>query len=201
MRLTLKNKTLSWPYLLFGVVTSFCYFGVALGANVIRTPAKLYGSAYSVKLKVVKGDFEWVLPMWVKPDQKKSSLDPGIMRLMGWTGARFEFDQVSLSGTRLPILKFESGKADWFASREFTKNCCAGVIGQDILSQFVTRFDPRTPVHILWTQIYGEVHPAPVTPASSLSSLFNIQSKMFGRRDLSQTPYVLDLRQKEIRFE
>ncbi len=136
---------------------SFFYFGISAFAagelNSFRTPAKLYGSAYSVKILLKRKGFDYLVPVWVKPDQKESTLDQSLLLDLGWVYPDLKADSVSLSGARIDIVRFKNLKSDWFVSDHFGKSCCHGVIGQDILKDFVVRFDPNSPVHLEWTRI------------------------------------------------
>lgn len=188
----------------FSVFLCWIFFSLSLDSsaqNSVRTPARRMGAAYSVKIKLVKNEFDWVVPVWVKPDQKESTLDPGLMRLLGWPNVPFEFDEVSMSGHRLQIKRLGTQKSDWYASTEFTKNCCAGVLGQDVLSQFVVRFSPKDPVHLIWTHVAEADRTPKMISDQLLKGLFQVGSSKIGSRDFSKTPYVLDFRKKEILFE
>jgi hypothetical protein len=172
----------------------------------VRTPAKQIGSAYHVKIKIKKGDFEWVIPVWVKPDEKVSYLDPAIMRLLGWPAREpFEVDEVSIGGAAVRISRFGTGNSDWYDSPEFSKSCCAGVLGQDVLRFFLITFVPKSPTHLEWKQlpdapIPGD-EPAFFQSQQELKGLFSLESAKYKTYDLSRVSYVLDPRAKQVIFK
>lgn len=173
-----------------------------------RTPAKMYGRAYSVKLSLKRKGFEYVVPVWVKPDQKESSLDKSLLSDMGWVYADLKAEEASISGERIEQLIFKNQKSDWAAPPRFKKICCYGVIGQDILKDFEVRFDPRPPAHLEWTRIvHHGVSDAKKTKifADMTKLLFSIQSETFNlkgeKMDLSKTPFTFNWSAKELEFE
>ncbi|NDG83895.1 MAG: hypothetical protein EBX52_02530 [Proteobacteria bacterium] len=173
-----------------------------------RTPATRYGSAYSVKVTLVGDDGIFVVPMWVKPDQKTSVLDPGQLSFMGWNPKNLRAKDVILSVEHLGAWSFQAGRSDWAVKPEYPKNCCAGVIGQDILKFYRLRFDPREPAHVQWSHVgtdgkdaAGEKHEF----ERKLGALFSVKSGLvrLGKEhyDLSVTPFELDFPGKRLTFE
>jgi len=173
-----------------------------------RTPAKRYGAAYSIKVSVFRNGVEFVAPMWVRPDQKESTLDPGQMAFMGWTYKDQRADEVMLSGQRFGKRQFKNSRSDWAVKPEYPENCCMGVIGQDFLSDYRLRFDPKAPVHIEWTHLDGGKHSDAKNAGefqSKIRPLFSVKSEVvkIGAQhyDLGSTPFTLDFQTREIRFE
>ncbi len=173
-----------------------------------RTPAKRYGSAYSIKVSLYRNGVEFVAPMWVKPDQKESSIDPRQMVFMGWNYKDPFAEDVVISGQHFGKKQFKSARSDWAVKPEYPKNCCMGVIGQDILKKYRLRFDPSIPVHIEWTD--GVVSAADDSKAerefdSNLHPLFSVRSEVIKvgskQYDLGSTPFVLDFRLRTLSFE
>ena len=187
----------------------------ALGDS-FRTPAKRFGAAYSIKAEVVRDGFRYVIPVWIRPDQKESSLDPGQMRFAGWAYKDYRAEQVVLSGHPLGEVLFKTARSDWAVKPEYPKNCCMGVIGQDLLSKYRLRFDPRPPVHIEWSRIEPSKEVAQAgaktddkTPArdfdEQLRPLFTTRSEVIqvrgNRYNMSSTPFELDLSAQKLVFE
>jgi hypothetical protein len=174
-----------------------------------RTPAKRYGSAYSIKVSLWRQGIEYVAPMWLKPGQKDSSIDPGQMIFMGWNFKDSLAEDVVISGRRFGKKQFKTARSDWAVKPEYPKNCCMGVIGQDLLKEFRLRFDPVAPVHIEWTRREGASMPENATSErefeSQIQPLFSVRSEVIrvGHRqyDLGSTPFVLDFVAKTILFE
>ncbi|MBS1960016.1 MAG: hypothetical protein JST80_11120 [Bdellovibrionales bacterium] len=170
-----------------------------------RTPARLYGTAYSVKIKLKRGEFNWVVPVWIKPDQKTSSFDPATMGLMGWAEPKFNFDEVSLSGEKLAKLRYASQKSEWAYFPDYAKSCCVGVIGQDVLKGFQIYFDPRPPAHLEWTRLSSFEQNRSSRPKkiseSDLRGIFNVQGTIFQERDLTAIPYTLNLEENWLEFD
>lgn len=125
-----------------------------------RTPAKIYGNAYSVKLSVKRKGFEYELPVWVKPDQRESSLDRSLLVEMGWAYPDLKVEELSLSGEMLNVVAFKDQRSDWVGRPQFPKACCYGVIGQDILKDYELSFNPNPPAHIEWTKKIKTASPA-----------------------------------------
>ncbi|NDF14715.1 hypothetical protein EB061_05270 [bacterium] len=180
----------------------------ALPEEGFRTPAKRYGAAYSIKVDLVKDGLHYVIPVWIKPDQMESTLDPGQMRFTGWATKGNTADQVILSGYSVGERKFKLARSDWAVKPEYPKNCCMGVIGQDLLSHFRLRFDPGPPAHIHWTWI------EPVNPAhrgaargfqDQLRLLFTTRSEIIevkgARYNMGSTPFLLDVSAQKLVFE
>ena len=190
----------------------FCVMGIFLSlgfnakaSNHFRTPAKRYGSAYSIKITIWRGGFSYVIPVWVRPDQKESTLDRGQMAFMGWTFPDLNAEEVEASGGSLPIKNFKAGRSDWAVTPEYPRNCCMGVLGQDLLNQYQLRFDPRAPAHIEWTRVEASEKPKAVKLETQLKSLFSIHTETakVGSElyDLSSTPYTLSLSEGALTFE
>ncbi len=196
----------------WGVVSSLALGALqpskAANEESFRTPAKRYGSAYSIKVSLYRNGVEFVTPMWVKPDQKESTIDPRQMVFMGWTFKDGISEEVVISGRRFGKKQFKSARSDWAVKPEYPKNCCMGVIGQDFLKHFRLRFDPAIPVHIEWTR-----GPSPEEQDSSrqrefenrIQPLFSVRSEVIklGQReyDLASTPFVLDFAARTLVFE
>jgi hypothetical protein len=177
-----------------------------------RTPARRYGSAYSIKLTLMRNGFTYDVPVWVKPDQKQSSIDRDQLAELGWSEKNFQPELMTISEEPLEIPKFKSMKSDWAFLPEFAKNCCYAVIGQDILKDYEVLFDPRPPVHLEWANIVpAEEGPRPIYPKESakfqkdLAALFSVDSvhgTVDGKKiDFSNTPYRVNLFKSEITFE
>jgi hypothetical protein len=173
-----------------------------------RTPAKRYGAAYSIKAELVRDGFHYVIPVWIRPDQKESSLDPGQMRFTGWSYKDYRAEELILSGHALGQRAFKPARSDWAVKPEYPKNCCMGVIGQDLLSQYRLRFDPRPPVHIEWTRIHPEGDPAGKSLKGfddQLKPLFTTRSEVIqvkgNRYNMGATPFELDLSAQKLVFE
>lgn len=197
-----------WMNKFFGLFLLFSLSAQAQDAASFRTPAKLYGRAYSVKLSLKRKGFEYVVPVWVKPDQKESSLDKSLLVDMGWIYPDLKAEEVYLSGQKIEVLNFKNQKSDWATPPKFKKICCYGVIGQDILKDFEVVFDPREPIHLEWTR---EVSHVEITPKKEkvffelMKSLFSITSETakFGSEkvDFSKTPYMLDWSKRELKIK
>ena len=182
--------------------------GRALSEESFRSPAKRYGSAYSIKVSLYRNGVEFVAPMWVKPDQKESTIDPRQLVFMGWNYKDALSEDVVISGRHFGKKQFKTARSDWAVKPEYPKNCCMGVIGQDFLKHYRLRFDPAVPVHIEWTK-----RPAMVDQDSSrqrdfensIQPLFSVRSEVIkvGQRqyDLASTPFVLDFAARTIVFE
>jgi hypothetical protein len=177
-------------------------------AGSFRTPAKRYGAAYSIKVSLFRKGMEFVIPMWVKPDQKESTIDPRQMVFMGWNFKDSSADNVVIAGLHFGQKNFKTARSDWAVKPEYPKNCCMGVIGQDFLKQYRLRFDPATPVHIEWTSgpLAGSEAQKPEPDFEDrIQPLFSVRSEVIrlGQRqyDLGSTPFVLDFRSKTLSFE
>jgi hypothetical protein len=173
-----------------------------------RTPAKRYGSAYSVKVTLIRKGFTFVVPMWVRPDQKDSTLDPGQLNFLGWTDRDYVAEDLILSGEHLGRLKFKTARSDWAVKPDYPKNCCMGVIGQDVLSHYRLRFDPAQPSNIEWTgSLNGHAGRSTADREFEvkLRPLFSVESEMIkvgGREyDLGVTPFQIDFKKRVIQFE
>ena len=170
-----------------------------------RTPAKLYGGAYSVKLVIKRKGFEYELPVWIKPDQKESSLDRSFLTDMGWIYPDLTGEEVSISGEKLNLLTFKSSHSDWANRPQFKKTCCYGIIGQDILKDYELTFIPTPPAHIEWVRISQEPRPYRKDFLAKLKSLFSIRAPNVAigseKEDLSKTPYTLDLSKGALTFQ
>jgi hypothetical protein len=172
-----------------------------------RTPAKVYGSAYSIKMTVSRNGFTYDIPVWVKPDQKTSSLDHDQIADLGWIYKNLKAEEVLFSEESVEVPDFINQKAEWAYVPDFAKSCCYGVIGQDILKKYDVRFDPNPPAHLEWTNLNEEDKnlKANAKFTSELKALFSIRSTtatISGKKiDLSKTPYRLKLASQEITFE
>jgi hypothetical protein len=172
-------------------------------ARVFHTPARRFGSAYSVKMTIWRDSFSYVIPVWIRPDRAESSLDPGQMRLIGWPYQDFKADEVEISGVTIPLRNFKSERSDLAVSPEFAKNCCMGVIGRDILEKYRLIFRPESPTHIQWEPLHlADAPPAP--KMQGLGALFSVNSpkvRWSGKSlDASRQGWVLDLRSGQVSF-
>ena len=169
-----------------------------------RTPAKRYGSAYSIKMSIRREGFEYDIPMWVKPDSKESTLDRNQLAELGWIYKDFKVEEAAMSGEVIDPPAFKNLKTEWAYVPEFPKSCCYGIIGQDILRKFEVRFDPNPPAHLEWTRI-DPVAPKKTIPTGQLAALFSLRSIsaiMHKQKvDLSRTPYEINLEQGTIKFD
>ena len=188
----------------------FLSFAYADHNESFRTPIRRYGSAYSVKLTLKRQVTQYTIPVWIKPDQKTSSLDQSLLKDMGWTYADLRADEVSLSGEAIDHFVFKAAKSDWVAPPEYAKVCCYGVIGQDILKNFRLELDPQTPAHIVWTRIIHRGQALSSSFEHVLTELFSLHHEKIkivgagnhGKEiDFAQTPYVLDLSEEELQFQ
>jgi hypothetical protein len=172
-----------------------------------RTPAKRYGSAYSIKLVLMRNGFTYDVPVWVKPDQRESSLDFYQLAELGWNDPRLKPELMSMSDESLEIPKFKNGKSDWANLPVFSRSCCYGVIGQDVLRDFEVRFDPTPPAHLEWTRVVPEEDSQAERKKfrPELSGLFSVHSiygTVQGKKiDFSHTPYRLSLMKSELVME
>ncbi len=189
-----------------GLILSLLLAGpVRAEPETFRTPARRYGSFYSVKLTLWRDSLSYVVPVWIRPDRQESSLDRGQLKFFGWTFSDLVTDETDLSGIALPVREFKAERADLAIVPEFAKNCCLGALGRDVLRNYRLRFIPGPPARIEWTKLSG----IPPKPASSVPSewkgLFSIQSPRVTHRketwDLSQSPFVIDFADGSIRFE
>ncbi len=178
------------PLLALLVIASF----PAYAAETFRTPAKLYGDAYSIKMVLIRGEFEYDLPMWVKPDQKQSSLDKDQILELGWNFKDFRDTDAFLAGQEIKLPNFINLKSEWAYIPEFPKRCCYGIIGQDILKNYEVRFDPNPPAHLEWTPISKA--DSKVTLPKNLSALFSLKTAQHSR-----TPFRLNLSEGTLAFE
>jgi hypothetical protein len=173
----------------------------------VRTPAKLYGSSYSIKITLSRDGFTYDIPVWVRPDQKVSSLDRDQLADLGWTYKDVKAENITMSGETVEAPKFQNLKTELAYVPDFAKSCCYGVIGQDILKDYDVRFDPNPPAHLEWIK---NTNPSPSKKGASkiqkeLSGLFSIRTSHanFHKKkiDLARTPYRLDLAKDELSFE
>jgi len=211
------RRTIEWGVLATGLAAVFIAFGArAQDGDSFRTPAKRYGSAYSIKLTLKRGLTEYVTTMWVKPDQAESTLDYDQMQELGWSEPLdpkkpyLNFDDASIVGVPIEKTSFKNQKSEWAYVPDFPRSCCYGIIGRDILSQYSEKFVPKNPTHIEWRKIDLDPDTAwSKTFIQSLKDLFSFQSEWGTdssgghkkRLDLSETSYALDWSQKKIRFE
>jgi len=174
-----------------------------------RTPAKQYGSAYSVKVSLRRDGTEYVAPFWVKPDEEHSSMDRKQMVELGWYFQDTQFDEALVSGHLIALPKLKNEKADWAFIPEFPRSCCFGVLGQDILNHYTIRFDPNKPAHLEWTEI--STFDKPIARKIEhkwnvdLKSLFSYrtdQASYLGDKiDMGDTPYIVDFDQRTVTVE
>jgi hypothetical protein len=176
-----------------------------------RTPAKRYGSAYTMKLTLKRGLTEYVTTMWVKPDQAESTLDYNQMKELGWSEPLdpkkpfMNFDDASIVGTPIEKTSFKNQKAEWAYVPDFPRSCCYGVIGRDILSQYRVKFVPKNPTHLEWTKVaFDPATKIPATFTQFLANLFSFRSEQGTyqkkRLDLSEVGYTLDLSERKLEF-
>jgi hypothetical protein len=173
-------------------------------ASVFHTPARRFGSAYSIKMTVWRDSFSYVVPVWIRPDRAKSSLDPGQLRFMGWPYPDLKADEVEISGMPIPIKSFRSERSDLAFSPEFAKNCCLGVIGQDVLEQYRLYFEPGPPARIRWERLPEPARGSALN-VKQWESLFSVRSPKIRWKgevwDLSRAPWSLDLSSESVRFD
>ncbi len=177
-----------------------------------RTPARRYSGAYSIKVTLVQQGQKIVIPVWVKPDQEKSTLDPGQIVYTGWDTRTSKAEEVILSGVSIGPRQFAWARSDWAVAPEYPKNCCFGVIGRDILDRFKLRFVPGDPSHIEWVE-QAEKPGIPLQKRArkkadfekSLAALFSLRSEIVrvsgSRYDLSVTPFEVDFTQARLSFD
>jgi hypothetical protein len=172
-------------------------------ARDFHTPARRFGSAYSVKMTIWRDSFSYVIPVWIRPDRAESTLDPGQMRLIGWPYKDFKADEVEISGVTIPIRNFKSERSDLAVAPEFAKNCCMGAIGRDVLEKYRLHFKPESPTHIHWTP-HDPAEPASATKLKGLETLFSLKSSKVrwnGKTfDSSLQSWILDLRHASVQF-
>jgi hypothetical protein len=172
-----------------------------------RTPAKLFGSAYSVKITLRKDGFTYDIPVWIKPGQKVSTLDHDQLTELGWNYPGVKPEDIVISDEALDVPGFTNEKSEWAYVPDFSKSCCYGIIGQDILKDFEILFDPNPPSHLEWTRITREAKPVRFNAhlEKELALLFSLHSvhEKFGNKEinLSTTPYRLNLDQGSLVFE
>ncbi len=175
----------------------------AVEAQIFHTPARRFGSAYSVKMTIWRDSFSYVIPVWVRPDRAESTLDPGQMRLIGWPYKDFKADEVELSGVTILLRNFKSERSDLAVSPEFAKNCCMGSIGRDVLEKYRLFLRPGTPTHIQW-EPSGHMEAPNVPRLQGLEALFSVNSPKVRWKgevsDASVQEWVLDLRFRYIKF-
>jgi hypothetical protein len=174
-------------------VMLFAATGFAQINHSFRTPAKLYAGAYSVKIQLKKGLVEYDVPMWIKPDQAESTLDPVLMRDLGFQERTMEFDRVRIAGKNLPIRKFKTMKSEWAFVPDYARSCCHGVLGRDLLEAFELTFSPASPTHIVWQPVFHEAVAKPL-PMNDLKKLFSIEKEI-------KLTAVLNLRDRTLKFE
>ncbi len=195
---------LNWLLSLWMAVAASSAIAQDLSPGKFRTPAKLYGASYSIKMTVRREGFEYDVPVWIKPDQKVSTLDRDQMAELGWIHSNLKVEEAALSGEVLDPPQFGNLKTEWAYVPEFPRSCCYGVIGQDILKHYEVRFDPNPPTHLEWTRI-SEKSKAKAIPSSSLSALFSLRSTSGNlgknRIDFTRTPYVLNFAKGSLEFE
>lgn len=190
---------LGWALLTFN-------FAYADSNESFRTPAKVYGSAYSIKLTLRRDGFTYDIPVWVKPDQKISSLDRDQLNDLGWIYKDNTPEEIIASGQPFDSPKFQNKKSDWAYLPDFAKACCYGIIGQDILREYEIKFDPNPPAHLEWQKISAEkpeksekadqYHKGAAKFQKSLTELFSLRSDR-----LARTAFTLNLSKNELRFD
>jgi hypothetical protein len=175
-------------------LTSFSSF--AQTAEQFRTPAKLYAGAYTVKIQLKKGYTEYDVPFFIKPDQAESTLDPTLIRELGFSEKTFHFDSVRIAGKKIDHHQFKPMKSEWAFVPDFAKSCCAGVLGRDVLSRFEIRFDPGSPIHIVWKRLPSKSENEVFKPAflAELKKLFSLAST-------NDRVCVLNLQDRILKFE
>jgi hypothetical protein len=192
---------------ILSLILFFSLTSKAADSASFRTPAKRYGSAYSVKLTLWKEGVSFVVPAWIRLDQKESTIDRGQIAFMGWTYPYLNVEEVEVSGFPLEIQKFKASRSDWAVVPDYPKNCCMAVIGQDVLKNYQLRFDPAEPTHIEWTRIPVSQKPKPPGKEfeRELKALFSIEKVMIrsggDTRDLSKTSYRVDPVAQTVKFE
>jgi len=187
------QKKISLTLVASVLISGLVAFAVEKG---FRSPAKRFAGAYSVKMRLKKGLIEYDVPVWVKPDQEESSLDPILMRDLGYQEKDFTFESVVISGESIGKKKFKKMASEWAFVPDFSKNCCFGVIGQDILKRYEVRFVPSDPVHLEWVRI----------PDAKDSSKFSIKfrgelKELFTLKKTIDVPYVLNMNDQTVKFE
>ena len=174
-----------------------------------RTPAKQFGSAYSIKLILRRHGFTFDIPVWVKPDQKISTLDLQQLAELGWIDKDVMPEDISISGEWVETPNFKNLKSEWVYVPLFSKSCCFGVIGQDILRDYQVKFVPFPPAHLEWTKIDLTADEKRKKVSSSfqkeIAGLFNIRftQRTFHQKkiDLNRTAYELNFEKETLQFE
>jgi hypothetical protein len=164
--------------------------------EVFRSPAKQYAGAMSVKMQLRKGFTEYTVPMWIKPDQAVSTLDPVLMKELGFEDRKFDFETVKISGELVDHEHYQSMKSEWAFVPDFAKSCCHGVIGRDILKEYEIRVVPGTPAHVEWRRLISKPELPPLKPAflAELKKLFSLSVEM-------DRPFVLNLQEGLLKFD
>lgn len=164
--------------------------------STFRTPARQYAGAISVKIQLRKGFTEYDVPVWIKPDQAESTLDPVLMRDFGFSEKVLSFDSVRMSGQTISKKQFKPMKSEWAIVPDYAKSCCHGVIGRDILQDYEIQVVPGTPAHIVWRRVEGESSKDPFKPAylGELKKLFTLSQEL-------DRPYLLNLKDRKLSFE
>ncbi len=169
-----------------------------------RTPVKMLGAAYTVKLSLKRDLVEYEVPVWIKPDQAHSTLDRAQLKDLGWIFNNMRPDDVSLSGESLDFKEFKDAKSDWAYPPEYPKTCCYGVLGNDILKQFRLEFDPQPPAHIVWNRLMHFEENLTSRFVNGLKTIFNFHEEIIrydGKKiNLADTPFELELGKGELKF-
>jgi len=161
-----------------------------------RTPAKLYAGSYTIKIHLKKGYTEYDVPFFIKPDQAESTVDPTLLKELGYGEKTFHFDHVKLSGKEIDHHQFKPMKSEWAFVPDFAKSCCAGVLGRDVLSRFEIRFDPKSPTHILWKRL-------PIKPENEVlkPAFLSELKKLFSLTATNDQVCILNLQDRTLKFE
>ena len=189
-------------------ILGLCFFNPVSHSQVrtnFRTPAKLYGTAYSIKVTLKRDGTEFVAPFWVKPDQAQSSIDLKMMAELGWYYQDARIDEMKLADQVMTPPPFKKMKSDWAFVPEFPRTCCYGILGQDFLKRYQILFSPNLPTHLEWNELDDVEEASKKKAPASLASLFNLHSDVVefqkAKLDLADVPYELNLARGQLQFK
>ena len=127
-----------------------------------------------------------------------------MMADLGWYYQDTKLDEMKIADQVMPPPTFRKAKSDWAFVPEFPQTCCYGVLGQDFLSRFKIRFEPRKPTHVEWDDLELPLKSYPPSKLL-LSPLFNLRSDVVTyqkkKLDLADVAYDLNLSKKELILE
>ena len=142
-----------------------------------RTPVKMLGTAYTIKISLRRAMVEYEVPVWIRPDLPRSLLDRAQLKDLGWIFKDVKPDGLRFSGEKIDFWNFADARTDWAYPPEYPKTCCYGVIGRDILEKYRLRFEPQKPAHIEWTRLEEGPSRGSSRFAMGLKSLFNLHEE------------------------